>query len=66
MRTDRVSSQEVVLRPRITVLEAGREDDLMAVNKKAHGLCFIARSVNFPVRHEPTVIVVESGNRVIG
>ena len=54
---------EVVLRPRITVLEAEREDDLIAVNKKAHSLCFIARSVNFPVRHEATVVVQ---NRVIG
>lgn len=55
--------EEVVLRPRMTVLEGGREDDLIAVNKKAHGLCFIARSVNFPVRHEPTVVVQD---RVIG
>ncbi len=46
---------EVVLRPRITVLDSGREEDLRAVNEKAHRLCFIARSVNFPVRHEPTV-----------
>jgi len=55
--------QEVVLRPRITVVEAGREAELMAVNKKAHALCFIARSVNFPVRHEPKVVVQD---RVIG
>jgi organic hydroperoxide reductase OsmC/OhrA len=48
---------EVVLRPRITVLETGRDDDLRAINVKAHGLCFIARSVNVPVRHEPTVVV---------
>ena len=48
---------EVVLRPKITVLEAGRDDDVRLVNEKAHQLCFIARSVNFPVRHEPTVVV---------
>jgi organic hydroperoxide reductase OsmC/OhrA len=48
---------EVVLRPRMTVLEAGRDDELHAINVKAHGLCFIARSVNFPVRHEPTIVV---------
>jgi organic hydroperoxide reductase OsmC/OhrA len=53
---------EVVLRPRITVLEPGREEDLQAVNEKAHRLCFIARSVNFPVRHEPTVIVRRISN----
>ena len=48
---------EVVLRPRITVLESARDADVRAANEKAHGLCFIARSVNFPVRHEPTVVV---------
>ena len=48
---------EVVLRPRITVIEAGREGDVAAINEKAHHLCFIARSVNFPVRHDPTVVV---------
>jgi organic hydroperoxide reductase OsmC/OhrA len=48
---------DVVLRPRITVLEADRDADLLAINEKSHRLCFIARSVNFPVRHEPTVVV---------
>ena len=48
---------EVVLRPRITVMQAGREADIAAISEKAHHLCFIARSVNFPVRHEPTVVV---------
>ena len=47
---------EVVLRPRITVMEAGREGDVAAINERAHQLCFIARSVNFPVRHEPMVL----------
>jgi organic hydroperoxide reductase OsmC/OhrA len=48
---------EVMLRPRIVIREAGREADVMALNARAHALCFIARSVNFPVRHEPTVLV---------
>ena len=52
---------EVVLRPKITVLEAGRETDIAAINERAHQLCFIARSVNFPVRHEATVAVKTSG-----
>jgi organic hydroperoxide reductase OsmC/OhrA len=50
---------EVVLRPRITVLEAGREADIAAINEKAHHLCFIARSVDFPVKNEPVVVVHE-------
>jgi organic hydroperoxide reductase OsmC/OhrA len=48
---------EVILRPKITVLEAGRDDEVREANEKAHRLCFIARSVNFPVRHEPLVAV---------
>jgi organic hydroperoxide reductase OsmC/OhrA len=52
---------EVVLRPRMTVMEAGREADVAAINERAHQLCFIARSVNFPVRHEPTVVVQGDG-----
>jgi organic hydroperoxide reductase OsmC/OhrA len=51
---------EVVLRPRITVMEAGRDADLVAINGKAHHLCFIARSVNFPVSHQPVVVVRQS------
>jgi organic hydroperoxide reductase OsmC/OhrA len=51
---------EVVLRPRITVVEAGRDDDVRGVNTKAHRLCFVARSVNFPVRHEATNVVKRS------
>ena len=38
------------------VTDATRIDDAKALNVKAHAVCFIARSVNFPVRHEPTVV----------
>jgi len=47
---------EVVLRPRITITDSARIDDAKALNAKAHAVCFIARSVNFPVRHESTVV----------
>ena len=57
---------EVVLRPRVTVRNAvladGRpvDDALLAdVHHRAHEHCFIARSVNFPVRHEPTPVLLE-------
>jgi organic hydroperoxide reductase OsmC/OhrA len=48
---------EVVLRPRVTVETpemAARCDELHA---QAHAGCFIASSVRFPVRHEPTADV---------
>jgi organic hydroperoxide reductase OsmC/OhrA len=48
---------EVVLRPTITVMEAGRDADIAAIDERAHQLCFIARSVNFPVKREVTIDV---------
>ena len=45
---------EVVLRPRVT-LQAGSNAALAAqLHEKAHHLCFVANSVNFPVRVEPS------------
>ena len=48
---------EVILRPRMTILEPDRVDAALAIHEKAHRLCFIARSVNFGVRHEPLISV---------
>lgn len=47
--------REVVLRPRVTVLSADMIAAAAAQHERAHALCFIARSVNFPVRHEPQI-----------
>ncbi len=47
---------EVVLRPRMTITDAARIADAEAAHEKAHAVCFIARSVNFPVRHEAVVV----------
>ena len=44
-----------VLRPRMRILQADRIADATAIHKKAHALCAMARSVNFPVEHEPEV-----------
>ena len=51
----------VVLRPRVTIAEAERVDDAVAIHAKAHKVCALARSMNFPVEHEPQ-IVVSGGN----
>lgn len=69
--TMRIESQgqgqftEVVLRPRVVVRDAsladGRavDDALLAdLHHRAHEHCFIARSVNFTVRHEPSPVSV--------
>jgi organic hydroperoxide reductase OsmC/OhrA len=46
----------VVLRPRAVITDSTRIPDAMALHPRAHQLCFIARSVNFPVQHEPEVV----------
>lgn len=48
---------EVVLRPRVTVADASMVDAALTAHGRANELCFIARSVNFPVRHEPEIVV---------
>lgn len=45
---------EVILRPDVTVQNAQSVELLDEIHKKAHELCFIANSVNFPVKHIPT------------
>lgn len=44
---------EVILRPQVTLEDADRAAEAVALHEPAHRLCFIARSVNFPVRCEP-------------
>ncbi|MEV6825245.1 OsmC family protein [Amycolatopsis sp. NPDC051102] len=44
---------EVVLRPEVTVAAPATAERVEALHKQAHDGCFIANSVNFPVRHEP-------------
>ena len=48
---------EVVLRPRVTVADAGMAEQAAVLHEDASKKCFIASSVNFPVRHEPSVTV---------
>jgi organic hydroperoxide reductase OsmC/OhrA len=49
---------EVVLRPEVSVASSAMVDAAMALHAAAHRACFIASSVNFPVRHEPRVQAV--------
>ncbi len=43
---------EVVLHPRVTVADSSMIDKANELHERAHELCFIANSVNFPVRCE--------------
>ena len=47
--------REVVLRPVVTI-SAGDPEVASRIHADANRLCFIASSVNFPVRHEPTTV----------
>lgn len=51
---------EVVLHPQVIIAAGGDPDAARAAHDDAHRMCFIANSVNFPVRHEPTVMVAAS------
>jgi organic hydroperoxide reductase OsmC/OhrA len=48
---------EVLLRPRVTIADADMAEKAMTLHEDASEKCFIASSVNFPVRHEPAVTV---------
>jgi organic hydroperoxide reductase OsmC/OhrA len=45
----------VLLRPAVTVADPSMAAKANALHDEIDELCFIARSVNFPVRHEPSV-----------
>lgn len=47
---------EVVLSPIVIVTEYSMVEKANELHKKAHELCFIANSVNFQVKHNPTAI----------
>jgi organic hydroperoxide reductase OsmC/OhrA len=46
---------EVVLRPRVIIASSEMAETAASLHKEAHAKCFIANSVNFPVRHEPVI-----------
>ncbi|MGA2961230.1 MAG: OsmC family protein [Candidatus Korobacteraceae bacterium] len=45
-----------VLHPRMTIADGSRIQQARSLHHRAHQMCFIARSVNFPVSHEPEII----------
>jgi organic hydroperoxide reductase OsmC/OhrA len=51
--------EEVVLKPTVTVTEERMIAAAKELHKRAHKQCFIANSVNFPVRHQPEIRVVQ-------
>jgi organic hydroperoxide reductase OsmC/OhrA len=50
---------EVILRPQVLISRESDPEKANELHHKAHELCFIASSVNFPVRTEPTIVVAQ-------
>ena len=49
---------EVTLRPKVTILECNKsKDDINQLHYEANKMCFIANSVNFPVIHDPILVI---------
>ncbi len=55
VKDGRLRFTDVLLRPRVTLAPGGDASVAEAIHAKAHDLCFIANSVNFPVLNMPTV-----------
>lgn len=49
---------EVTLNPVVTITDESKKEKAIGLHHKANELCFIANSVNFPVKHNPEIIVV--------
>ena len=47
---------EAILRPKITISAESDEEKAVAIHDEIHNYCFIARSVNFPVRFEVKIV----------
>lgn len=50
---------EVTLNPVVTVTDASMIDKANELHDKAHEHCFMARSVNFPVKHQPRCVAAK-------
>ena len=48
---------DVCLRPRVVISSESPTEKALHLHSVAHKLCFIANSVNFPVRHEAEIAV---------
>lgn len=46
---------EVTINPRVTISKESNAETALELHDKAHEFCFIANSMNFPVRFQPTI-----------
>jgi organic hydroperoxide reductase OsmC/OhrA len=48
---------EVVLNPIVTITDETQTEKAKELHTKANEFCFIANSVNFPVKHSPKILI---------
>lgn len=53
----------VTLKPRVTITDHLVKYTAQSIHREASASCFIARSVNFPVNHEPVVMIAEDAQQ---
>ena len=51
--------KEVILNPVVTVTDKTMIEKAMALHHKAHEICYIANSVNFPVENNATCVALK-------
>ena len=54
--------EEVTLRPAVAILDESQSDLALKLHERAHELCFVARSCNFPIRCEPRIEPASDGS----
>ena len=50
---------QVTLRPEVTIPASADSNLAQELHASANKTCFIASSVNFPVNHEPTIVMLD-------
>ena len=50
----------MTLHPRVTIADPGQQPLVAELHERAGSMCFLARSVSFPIRHDATVAVAVS------
>mgnify|MGYP000621412637 CR=1 FL=1 len=55
----KISFKEVILKPKVLISEDSNVEKAVELHHKAHEACFIANSVNFPVKISPEIIAGE-------
>jgi len=51
----KIGFTEVMLKPRVVIAAGADAEKAKALHHQAHDICFIANSVNFPVRNKPEI-----------